>query len=131
MVLFEPTKTVNEFVVGKEKAARKRVTSPFAKNLEKILGERHISQRTASELAQAQPSVLAGWLAGSQANDPLAIQRLARGLGCSFEWLLTGSDSPVQANNISMSELFVTDADPAFSGIFRIEAHRLRRRIKE
>lgn len=117
--------------MAKKKPARKRVISPFAKNLQKVLSERHISQRAAAELANVQPSVLQGWLTGSQANDPLAIQRLAKGLGCSFEWLLCGSDSQLEPGKISMSELFETDADPTFSGVFRIEAHRLRRKSED
>lgn len=117
--------------MAKKKPARKRVQSPFAKNLERILSERNISQRAAAELAHVQPSVLAGWLTGSQANDPLAVQRLAKGLGCSFEWLLCGTDSEVKANQLSMAELFDSEEDPTFSGIFRIEAHRLRRKVRE
>ena len=114
--------------MAKKKPARKRVISPFAKNLQRVLSERGISQRAASELAQVQPSVLAGWLTGSQANDPLAIQRLAKGLGCSMEWLLTGSDSELEVGKISLSELFESEPDPSFSGIFEISARRLRRK---
>lgn len=117
--------------MAKKKPARKRVESPFGKNLQRILSERDISQKTAAELAQVQPSVLAGWLTGSQANDPLAIQRLAKGLGCSFEWLLCGTDSEIKANQLSMAELFEAEADPSFSGVFRVEAHRLRRKVRE
>jgi transcriptional regulator with XRE-family HTH domain len=114
--------------LAKKKPARKRVSSPFAKNLGRVLSERGISQRAAAELAQVQPSVLSGWLTGSQANDPIAIQRLARGLGCSFEWLLTGSDSQLEVGKISMAELFDGEPDPSFSGIFEISARRLRRK---
>lgn len=117
--------------MAKKKPARKRVISPFAKNLQKILHERNISQRAAAELAQVSPSVLAGWLSGSQSNDPIAIQRLAKGLGCSFEWLLCGAVSDIKASQISMAELFEQEADPTFSGVFRIEAHRLRRKVSE
>lgn len=114
--------------MAKKKPARKRVASPFAKNLQMILKERGLSQRAAAEIAQVQPSVLAGWLAGAQANDPIAIQRLAKGLGCTFEWLLCGSDSQLEAGKISLSELFESDVDPTFSGIFEITARRLRRK---
>lgn len=114
--------------MAKKKPVRKRIQSPFAKNLERILSERKISQRAASELAQVQPSVLSGWLTGSQAHDPLAIQRLARGLGCSFEWLLCGTDSEIKASQLSMAELFESEVDPSFSGIFEISARRLRRK---
>lgn len=110
----------------KKKPARKRVVSSFAKNLQSLLAERAISQRAAAQIAQVQPSVLSGWLTGAQAGDPLAVQRLARGLGCSFEWLLTGSESQLEAGKISMAELFESEADPSFSGIFEIQAKRLR-----
>lgn len=74
------------------KPARKKIQSPFAKNLKLILTERGISQKAAAEIANVTPATLNDWLAGSVPNDHIAVQRLCRALGCSFEWLLTGSD---------------------------------------
>lgn len=110
------------------KPARKKIQSPFAKNLKLILTERGISQRAAAEIASVTPATLNDWLAGSVPNDQIAVQRLCRALGCSFEWLLTGSDSKVEPKAISMAELFDSEPDPSFAGIFEISARRLRRK---
>lgn len=110
------------------KPTRKKIQSPFAKNLKLILTERGISQKAAAEIAGVTPATLNDWLAGSVPNDHLAVQKLCRALGCSFEWLLTGSDTKVESKEISMTELFDSEPDPSFSGIFEISARRLRRK---
>ncbi len=110
------------------KPARKKIQSPLAKNLKSILAERGLSQKSAAEIANVTPATLNDWLAGSVPNDHIAVQRLCRALGCSFEWLLTGSDSRVEPKEISMAELFDSEPDPSFSGIFEISARRLRRK---
>lgn len=113
---------------GKNKPARKRVQSPFAKNLKQLLHERGISQRGAGEIAGVNVAVIHDWLNGSQPNDPMAVLRLANALRCDFQWLLTGTRSQRDAKNISISEVFDIQDDPAFSGIFVIEAKRLKRK---
>lgn len=110
------------------KPVRKKVQSPFAKNLKSILAERGLSQKTAADIAGTTASTVNDWLAGTQPADLLAVQRLARGLNCDFEWLLTGSQGRVDFANVAMSELFDSEPDPSFSGIFEISARRLRRK---
>ena len=110
------------------KPARKKIQSPFAKNLKSILEERGLSQKAAAEVASVTPATLNDWLSGSVPNDHLAVQRLSKALGCSFEWLLTGTESRVEPKSLSMSELFSSEPDPSFSGIFEISARRLRRK---
>lgn len=110
------------------KPARKKIQSPFAKNLKAVLAERELAQRAAAEIAGVAPAVLNDWLSGAVPADHLAVQRLAKGLGCSFEWLLTGTEGRSDFKNISMSELFDIEDDASFSGIFQISAKRLRRK---
>jgi len=112
----------------KKKPARKRVNSPFAKNLKEILEERDLSQKAAAAIAEVAPATIADWLSGSMPNDPIAVQRLCKGLNCSFEWLLTGAQTTVDQKNISLSELFNFEEEPSFSGIFEISAKRLKRK---
>lgn len=110
------------------KPARKKIQTPFAKNLKLILAERGLSQKAAAEIAGVTPATLNDWLAGSIPTDHIAVQKLCRALGCSFEWLLTGSETRVEPKALSMTELFDSEPDPSFSGIFEISARRLRRK---
>lgn len=113
------------------KPARKKHQSPFAKNLKAILAERNISQKIAAQMAGTTTSTVNDWIAGSQPADLISVQKLARSLNVDFEFLLTGSQSRIHAHNLSMTELFDSEPDPSFSGIFEITAKRLRRKKKE
>ena len=113
------------------KPARKKNQSPFAKNLKALLAERGLSQKMAAEMAGTTTSTVNDWLAGSQPADLLCVQRLARALNVDFEFLLTSSQSRLNLQAISMTELFDSEPDPSFSGIFEISARRLRRRKQE
>lgn len=107
----------------KKKPGRRKADSPFGPNLEKLLQDRGISQRSASDIAQVSPSVLNQWLAGSTPLDLLAVQRLSRGLGVDFEYLLTGESSP--AGNLAVSEIFDSEEAPELTGMFELKARRL------
>lgn len=101
--------------------------SPFAKNLKAILAERALSQTAAATIAGVSPATLNDWLHSTAVpNDLISIQRLCRALNCDFEWLLTGSQSKINIKEIALAELFESESDPSFSGIFQIEAKRLR-----
>jgi len=113
------------------KPTRKKSRSPFAKNLKAILSERGISQKTAAEMAGTTTSTINDWISGANPSDLISVQRLARALKIDFEFLLTGSQSRVTLQEISMTELFESEPDPSFSGIFEISARRLRRKKKE
>lgn len=113
------------------KPARKKNRSPFAKNLKAILAERGISQKVAAEMAGTTTSTVNDWIAGSQPSDLISVQKLARALKVDFELLLTGSQSRINLHELSMTELFESEPDPSFSGIFEISAKRLRRKKKE
>lgn len=115
----------------KNKPIRKRAESPFSKNLKRILADRGISQKVAAELAGVSQSTIVDWTAGSNPTDPLAVQKLCRALKCEFEWLLTGEVSKLEIKGLSLAELFEVQDEPAFSGLFQIEAKRLKRKGKE
>jgi transcriptional regulator with XRE-family HTH domain len=118
--------------LAKRKPARKRIESPFRKNLKRILEERGIAQKAAAAIAEVTPATMSDWVSGgSVPHDHQKIQKLCRALKCDFEWLLTGSQSRTDINDISMTELFDSEPDPTFSGIFEISAKRLRRKTKE
>ncbi|MGK5087041.1 helix-turn-helix transcriptional regulator [Bdellovibrionota bacterium FG-2] len=113
------------------KPIRTKAHSPFAKNLKAVLAERGVSQKVAAELAGVTPATLNDWLGGTQPSDSIAVQRLCRALKADFEWILTGEKSRIEGKDLSLSELFEIQDDPAFSGIFMIEAKRLKKRISE
>lgn len=119
--------------MAKRKPAKKRIESSFSKNLKSILEERGISQKAAAAIAEVTPVTVNDWVhnASSSPQNHLAIQRLCRALNCDFEWLLTGSQSRVDIKDISMTELFESEPDPSFSGIFEISARRLRRKKED
>lgn len=118
--------------MAKRKPARKRIDSPFRKNLKAILAERNISQKAAAVMADVTPTTMSDWVSGgSVPHDHQKIQKLCRALNCDFEWLLTGSQSRLNMKEFSMAELFDGEPDPSFSGIFEITARRLRRKGKD
>ena len=110
------------------KARRKKLNTPFGKNLSLILNERGISQRAAAEMAGVSPKSITDWLSGTIPHDYLAVQRLSKALNCSFEFLLTGENSDTQLSKLPLSELFECEDTPDFSGIFEISMKRLKRR---
>lgn len=114
--------------MNKVKPTRKKIPSPFARNLKKILEERGISQRGAAEIAGVNVAVLHDWLNGSVPHDHSAVLKLCKALSCDFQWLLTDTHAQIEAKDFSISEIFDVQDDPDYSGIFMIEAKRLRRR---
>lgn len=113
--------------MNKKRPARKKVESPFAKNLKAILAERNISQTAAASMAGISNATFGDWLHSSNVpNNLIAVQRLCRALNVDFEFMLTNSQSKIDFKEIALTELFESESDPSFSGIFQIEAKRLR-----
>ena len=118
--------------MAKRKPARKRIESPFSKNLSSILEERGISQKTAAAMAEVTPATMSDWMSGNTLpHDHTKIAKLCLALGCDFQWILTGTHSRADLKDISIAELFDGEDDPMFSGIFEISARRLKRKGKE
>jgi transcriptional regulator with XRE-family HTH domain len=113
---------------NKGKPTRKRVTSAFAANLKQILKERGINLKTAAQLAGVTPAVVHAWENGGQPHDLNAVVKLSQALKCDFQWLVTGTTSKVDLKDMTLTELFDVQDDPAFSGLFLLEAKRLKRR---
>jgi len=111
-----------------KRPTRKKVESPFAKNLQLILEERSISQTAAAEIAGVGISSINDWLNGVQPHDLRPIIKLCEALSCDFQWLLTSTKSKTTSKNISLHELFEIEEGTSFSGIYKIEAKRLKRR---
>jgi len=85
----------------------------------------------AAAMAEVTPVTMSDWVSGtSLPHDHLKVEKLCRALGCDFQWLLTGIHSRSDLQNLSMSELFESEDDPMFSGVFEISARRLKRKAK-
>lgn len=107
---------------------KKKVESPFGKNLKAVMTERSLSVRSVAELAGVSHSVVQDWLAGTVPHDHQAVAKMTDALKVDFMWILTGIHSRTDVKGMSLSEIFDVQPDPAFSGIFVLEAKRLKRR---
>lgn len=75
------------------KARRKKPKSVFSQNLNEILKERGISLRLTAQLAEIPYTALHDWAAGGTSPSNLeAVDRLARELGVTFEFLCLGRE---------------------------------------
>lgn len=115
-------------LVMKKKPVRKRADGPFAQNLKTIFNERGLTQRSAAEIAGVSVATINDWLNGSQPNDLMAVMKLCNTLKCDFQWLLTDSNKRVSPEDLSLSQIFDIEDDPTFSGVFMIEAKKLKRK---
>lgn len=109
------------------KVSRDARSSAFGRNLRIVMDERSLSLKAVAEICAVNSSVVSGWLAGKSPTNLLAVQRLSKALGISFEWLLTESDNHPGTRNLRLQDLF-EEQDVGMSGIFKIEAKRLTRR---
>lgn len=110
----------------KRKPIRKKVESPFARNLKLILGERGLSQKSAAEIMGVSVSVVNDWLQGVQPHNHGALLKLCRAVNCDFQWLLTGERSQAVTGTSNLHEFFDVQDEPMFSGMFVLEAKRLK-----
>lgn len=114
--------------VGQQKAKKGRKPkrpSVFAKNLKKIMAEKKMNIRELSRQLGIANSVLHGWVNGVTPNDPEIVLRLCQVLGADFQFMMTGTPS----SNLTpdrLDELFQMEDTPEFSGIYLLEAKKLR-----
>jgi transcriptional regulator with XRE-family HTH domain len=118
-------------VTKKKRAPRKPLDSPFRKNLQGLMKEKGLTAKKVAELSGVSPTVVQNWLTGSVPHNFLAVASLSNALGVDFQWLLTGVHGAAPTvNALSLAELFDIEPDPSFSGMFMLEAKRLRRKDK-
>lgn len=116
--------------MGKNKPARKKVESPFAGNLKILMRDRVLNAKAIATLADVSPSVVQDWLTGAVPHDLGKIANLSVKLNTDFMWLLTGQQGQVDTKGLSLEQIFDIEHDSSFSGIFMLEAKRLRRKGK-
>ena len=107
-----------------EKRKKRTTLGPFATNLKRILEERRITAKAASELAQIPNSTLGQWLAGAAPLDLEAVNRLAIALDVDFQFLVLGKAAPPKAQR--SEDFFEIENEASLSGLFQIEIKRLK-----
>jgi transcriptional regulator with XRE-family HTH domain len=104
---------------------RKRTDSPFSKILSKLMDEKGIGVREAARIAEVGPSTVMSWRAGSLPENYVAVKKLAKALGTTLSYLLTGEDdSRPQGSIPSVAEVF-DEAGRLFDGYAKITIQKL------
>ena len=88
------------------------------------MAEKGMTIRQAASLAGVGSSTIDGWRGGALPEDYSAVKRLAKGLGVSFSFLLTGEEDRDQLGLPSVTEVF-EDGGALFDGYAKITIQRL------
>lgn len=92
----------------------------FSERLTDLLAKRGLTVKEASEIAGTGTSQIQSWKSGSLSTDYEALQKLAKGLGVSLEYLLLGTNS----KDVGIEEVF-GDADQVFDGYLKVKIERM------
>lgn len=110
----------------KQKPTRKRVDSPFPKNLKQVQEEKGLSLRAIAAICKVKPNVVHGWLHGSQPQNLDSILRLCVATEVDFQWLLTGVRKEAKAGKLRLEDHFDIEPEQELSGLFIVDIRRLR-----
>lgn len=102
---------------------KQRKKTPFADNLTSLMEEKSIGVREAAKIAGVSPSTISEWRNGSHPDDYIAVKKLAKTLGTTLSFLLTGEDDN-KVEVPAISEVF-TDGGDLFNGFAEIRIKRL------
>lgn len=102
---------------------KQRKKTPFADNLTSLMEEKSIGVREAAKIAGVSPSTISEWRNGSHPDDYIAVKKLAKALGTTLSFLLTGEDDN-KVEVPAISEVF-TDGGDLFNGFAEIRIKRL------
>ena len=96
----------------------------FANRLIALMDEQDITIRELAEFVSISPSTLNNWRSGVQPTSYSKVKLLAKKLGVSFEFLLTGADESNATNGNSITEIF-QDGGNVFEGYLEVKIKRL------
>lgn len=124
--LLQPRKSSVEKKEQK-KRGRKPSKGPslFSKNLKSLMADRRLSSREIARICGVGASVVSQWLGGSNPSDSIAVLKLCQHFGLDFQQTLTGIPSQ-RSSNDRFTEFFDVESAAEFSGVFLIEAKRLK-----
>lgn len=109
---------------------RPRGASPFSKNLADLLKQKHMTVREAAQVAGVGASTVQSWKNGALPEDYRAVRTLAKHLGVSFSFILTGEDDTRGNDPLNVTEVF-QDGELLFDGFAKISIQRLVLRKRE
>lgn len=106
---------------------RKKKESPFSKILCDLMKRRRVTISEAAKIADVSTSTIADWRSGSSATDFIAVKKLARHLGVSLEFLLTGEDERDghYEDSKKLEDLFDV-GDSLYEGIAKISIQKIK-----
>ena len=102
---------------------KQRKKTPFAANLISFMEEKTIGVREAAKISGVSPSTISEWRNGSHPDDYIAVKKLAKALGTTLSFLLTGEDDN-RVEVPAVSEVFADGGD-LFKGFAEIHIKRL------
>lgn len=105
--------------------------TPFSKILRALMTEKEVSVREAAELAGVGISTVDNWRSGALPEDYSAVKRLAKSLGVSMEFLLTGEEDKFDGNHLPSVTAVFQDGGALFDGYAKITIQRLIPRKQE
>ncbi|MBY0314650.1 MAG: helix-turn-helix transcriptional regulator, partial [Bdellovibrionales bacterium] len=109
----------------KSKGRKPKPSMVFSKNLKKLLGEHKMTLRQAADIVGTSPSVISGWINGATPASPEAVLKLTEALKADYQYIMTGKPSNlIPASRVG--EIFDVEDSAEFSGLFLIEAKRLK-----
>ena len=106
------------------KNKRKKEQMPFPKILSQLLKDKKITIAQAAKSCGVAPSTIADWKDGASPTDYLAVQKLARFLGVSFSYILTGTDEVKASNQLNVTDFF-EDGGEIYDGFAQITIKKL------
>lgn len=80
--------------------------------------------RAAADMAGVAPSVIVSWRSGANPQDFAAVKRLAKALGVTMSFILTGEEDNGGADHPSVTQVFESDGF-VFDGFAKITIERL------
>lgn len=109
---------------------KKDTNSIFAKNLIRLMDEKKITVDSAADYSGVAKSNIVSWRSGVAPTNFDAVRKLAKLLGVSFSFLLTGVEDESRRSSPAVTEVF-EDGDLLFDGFAKISIQRLIPRKKD
>lgn len=110
--------------VTKTPSKKRRKTTPFTRLLNSLMSERQLGVREAARICGVSPSTVTDWRSGTIPDDFMAVRTLAKELGVTMSFLLTGEDDSRPNGSPNITEVF-DDGGSLFDGYAKITIQRL------
>jgi transcriptional regulator with XRE-family HTH domain len=101
--------------------ARRKDNAPFSKILRALMAEKGMKIREAARIAGVSPSTISAWCSGASPESFVGAKALAKALGVSLSFLLTGEEDNNRPSTSapSITEVFTEGAE-LFNGYARV-----------